>query len=606
MSFLDYLDPRRLVAALRARLAVRTLLAAPEPGASPSVATPAPAPPRPRRSARPVPVSRGGPERLLQRMARRADSIINSLSGLGGGYDKGTTARPDTSRIPLNFQELTVLYRHNGYAQRFIDIIPAEVTRKGWRIRDDSPDIDPMDAETRRLCIPERAREALTWGRLYGGGYLLIVTDEVAEPGTKSHDLLRQPLDLSRVRAVRNLVVLDPSECQPYVYEGHLTSPRFREPAIWLVSPNSGSGTQAMAGGQQVHHSRILVFPGRRLPSSIRYSNRGIDDSVLESVWDAIRNKTSVDQAAASICQELKLNVMKIEGLANMSTSDQADTFEMRMKVLARTKSLLNMVLMGEGETFESLATPMSGFDQLDANAKEALSAATGMPITLLFGEAPSGLNTDGESHRTLWGNVVAGVQHGVLRDPLTQLYTVLYAAKDGPTKGEAPASWNVEFLPLDELTETEQAALEKTHAETDAIRVSTGILPAEHIAASRYGEKGYQNALLPYDPLAEERAALEEARAALLAAELAQPPAAPPALPGPVDGPPATEPSPPVPGNLRDTPENQAAARAKAEQAVREVAPASGVNRAALTPEQLAARIAERGAPAPGTPPSP
>jgi phage-related protein (TIGR01555 family) len=495
MSIFDFLFPwRRAPAAL------------PAPAAEVE-----PAPPRPTRTPR----RRRDGDGFLTRIGRRVDSILNTLSGLGGAYDKGTTARPDTTRIPLNFNELTCLYRFNGYAQRFIDIVPADATRKGWKVIDDTAEADLMQAENERLLIVERFREVLQWARLYGGSTIFLVVDEEIPPDLAENPraVLARPINPDTLRGVLNLVVLDPSEAQPFNYEGNPRSRRFREPKTWMVSPNAHALESGMAGGQIVHHSRILYFPGRRLPNSIRLTNRGFDDSVLDSTWDAIRNKTSIDQAAANLAQELKLNVLKIEGLANLNTSDQADLFALRMKAIAQSKSLINTILVGEGEEFQTTATTFTGFDQLDANAKEALAAAVGMPITLLFGEAPSGLNTDGESGRSMWANVIAAFQQDRLREPLVYLYHLLYRASLGPSAGVEPEHWSLEFSSLDELTGKQRAEVEFIQAQADQIRVQSGILPADHIARSRYGAKGYQTDLLPYDVDAEEAAQLEEAR---------------------------------------------------------------------------------------------
>jgi hypothetical protein len=99
-------------------------------------------------------------------------------------------------------------------------------------------------------------------------------------------------------------------------------------------------------------------------------------------------------------------------------------------------------------------------------------------------------------------------------------VYEVLFAAKAGPTDGSVPGEWAVNFNPLDEPTEAEQAANRKLIGETDAIYIAAQVYTPEHVAESRFGDKGYQTELLPVtvDDTDEGFAALERARAELAA----------------------------------------------------------------------------------------
>ena len=507
------------VSVLFRRRSSRALLPGPGPAGPglPMVTSP----PEERRPAKPKATGPGPGQGFFRGLARRYDSIVNMLSGLGGEDDKGTHGRPDTGRVPLDYQELQALYAYNGYAARYIDIVVDDATRKGWTIKDSSQASDLLSEETIRLQVKQRLTEGLKWARAYGGSVILLVVDEEPPPGFTGTpaQLLLLPLDLDRVKRVLNLVVMDPSEAQPYEYEGDPRSLQFREARTWMLSPNSGGSTSLMMAGQQVHRSRVIYLPGKRLTAQQRLQNNGFDQSVLECTWDQIRNKTSVDQAGAHLAQELKINVMKIDGLAALQTGDQADLLDMRMRVAQRSKSNLNMILVGSGEEFQTQATPFTGFDQLDKNATDALCAVFGMPATRLFGQAPGGLNTDGLSQETIWTHSIAAYQEDHVLPPLTYLYRVIFRSKEGPTRGVEPKSWKVECNPLDELTTTEQANLEKTHAETDAIRVSSGVLPPEHIAKSRFTEKGYQSEILPYDQdeaMAAEVRAFAQAQAAI------------------------------------------------------------------------------------------
>ncbi len=479
---------------------------APEPlAAPPSVA--------PRPVARPAARRRAAPsfrqalqERATDALAQRFDALYNGLSGLGGANDKGSSALPDTTRQPLALPYLDALYLFSAYGRRVVDLIPNDATRKGWREVDSTEKTDVLADEKLRLHMVEKLALVWKWARHAGGAGIYIVVDETPDPNaTAKGDSLRLPLDPARVKRIRNLVLLDRNELTPMEYEGELGNERFGEPRTWSISPGT-AGTltddgRGFAGGTVVHHTRVLYFGGRELPRRLRQQNGGHDHSVLEACWDAIRGMESIDDAARNIAQELKLNIMRIPDLKGLQTGDMSTAFALRMQQIAVSKSLLNMVMLGGEETFESLSSPMVGFEHLDANAKAALACAADMPQTKLFGEAPGGLTTDNESGERNWNNHVASEQATKLRRPVEYLTLLMYAQTEGPTGGQVPDSWSIEFNPLDELSETEEAANRKTVAETDAIYVVNGILPPDHVARSRFGEEGWKADMLPYDP---------------------------------------------------------------------------------------------------------
>ena len=78
--------------------------------------------------------------RIADSMAMRLDSVANTLTGIGTAIDKGQAGRPDLTRLPLSRTELTKLYSTNGYAARFVDIVPDDATRKGWTVTSDDED----------------------------------------------------------------------------------------------------------------------------------------------------------------------------------------------------------------------------------------------------------------------------------------------------------------------------------------------------------------------------------------------------------------------------------------------------------------------------------
>lgn len=477
------------------------------------------------------PTRRTDADVLIPSMVTRLDSIVNALSALGGANDSGQTGRPNVERVRLGLEELTALWRDNAYGNHAVRVLPEEATRRAWRVVDSTSAVGLMDDEDERLNVVGRVCEAATWGELYGRAVILIVCDEETPPGMSPAAVLMTPLRPENVRRVLALQVFDAVEAQPYgMPDDDITSPNFRNPRMWALSPVGGGAMR------QVHWSRLLVFGGNPLPPHLKGANGHNDDSALQLAWDPIRDKTSIDQAGAHTAQTLSQDVLTVNDAKDVTTGPDSAAFQTRMVLLAKAKSLLNMVLLAGGETYQTTGRPMTGYDQLNAAAKEGMAHAIGEPLTRLFGEAPGGLNTDGENQRGIWAQRVSGYQNRKLRPNLRRLYQLLFRASEGPTGGVEPARWRIEFLPLDELTAQGLANLRKTHAETDAILVQSQVLPAEHIARSRYSKAGYSDDLLPYDPSAPDPGdvALLAAAQQQLAAQEAAPtaPAPPPAAP--------------------------------------------------------------------------
>lgn len=433
--------------------------------------------------------------------------MVNSLTGLGGINDKGAVARPNTQRVPLDDVELASLYIQGGIAQKVIRIIPEEMTRKGWKIADDTTDPELMREEDRRLMTRMRVQEAATWGRLFGTSLILMVTDDEipAEFAGKETRWLREPLDLARVKSLQALQVFDGCEVSPVAYEDDPRKIGYREPSLWALTPVATGG--GIIPGTVVHASRVLVFRGVRRPPSLRLGGlagslsttgtQALDDSVLQHMWDAVRNLEQVSAAGAVLAQEIRENVLRVGGLEALVTSDQKAAVETRIKLMAKMKSLLGIVFLGKDDEFTSRVNNPSGFNQLSGEAQAMLSAVSDIPQTILFGHTPAGLSTDNESGRQSFDRKIANEQ-AKIQPELERLYSVIFAAQEGPTSGQVPDSWKLEFLPLDELTQAEEATIRKTTADTDAIYLDRGVLSPERVESSRFGPDGYQFEIQP------------------------------------------------------------------------------------------------------------
>jgi phage-related protein (TIGR01555 family) len=104
------------------------------------------------------------------------------------------------------------------------------------------------------------------------------------------------------------------------------------------------------------------------------------------------------------------------------------------------------------------------------------VAAAAEMPVTILFGRSPAGLNATGESDIRAWYDTVVDAQTDQLKPALERLLKLIFAAKDSPTSGAIPERWTIEFNPLWQPTEKEQAETLKLKADTHVALVTAGI----------------------------------------------------------------------------------------------------------------------------------
>lgn len=426
---------------------------------------------------------------LAHATSMRLDSIVNDLTGAGGANDKGTRSRPDINwkATRLTVAECRAIYRTSGYGRRYVDRLAGAMLAQGWKVTDGTQRIDVLRDEHRRLHTKTNLRRALEDAFVDGRSLLVLVTDE--DPSEWSRPL-------SEGAEIRRLWALDTDEFEVLAVDDDPLSETFRRARAWSLHPSSSS---LYALGAEVHASRCLYFGGRLVGDREWMLNGYTDDSLFQAPWDALRQLESVDSAHASLAHEMVTKVIKMGALASVDGGNDALMVALKNRIRGALMALgqLGVVLLAPDEEYQQITPQLSGVEHLRAASKEAWSAATGMPQTVAFGDAPSGLNTDGEAGKQQWHAVVTDMQESHLRAPLERLTGVLFA--QGGV--DEPPDWHLEWQALGTMTALETATLRKTVAEADVALVREGVLDPEEIRASRYGEQGWSADLLPVDP---------------------------------------------------------------------------------------------------------
>lgn len=416
-------------------------------------------------------------------------AVQNFMSGLGGVRDSGAMARPNTVRDYLDIHELIALLRGTSY-RRIVQMHPNWATTKGWELSDDTDDEKPLFKEMKRLDVVQSFRRADTWGRALGESRIWLITDDPAPQ--------EEPLDPSKVTKLHRLEILDRREFTPTTYNTDASVDEIGKPEVYHVHPRrTGVSNRVL----QVHSSRLLRFYGDDLPPSeigfnfTGYSTWGAD-AIGQTLWDGIRNLAQTGSGGARLAQELSIAVFKLGSSSSKSAGDQRNDFIGKMRAMNMMKSIAHAIFLKVGEDYARVAANPAGFKDLSDHARMELGLLTGIPLTLLIGLAPSGMNTDGESWQKMWSTSVSSHQEERYRDPLETIIEILYYIEHGAP----PDMWDLTFRPLGKLTDLELADIRLKHTQADSLAILDGVLTPED-ARERYTQPGgFQIELQPLE----------------------------------------------------------------------------------------------------------
>lgn len=403
------------------------------------------------------------------------DGLENVVAGLGTDRDKRSYSVWADPRI-LTRQELENMYRGSWLAKKIVNAVADDMTREWLHVTFDGEELGTtIDQAEKRFALKRKTNEALKWSRLYGGAVIII--------GTRDRNLAK-PLDVKNVRKgdLRYLHVVDRWRLSPAgSLNRDLESPNFGMPDSYVLAEST----------VQVHHTRVLRFNGEKLPYFAWLRNAMWDDSVLQHVMDSLMNCDTTTQAIATMMFESNVDVVKSEGLADvLARKDGEAVLTKRFQVAALLKSFNRMLLLDGTESYEKKQNSFANLDKVIQQFMIDVSGAADIPMTRLFGTSATGMNATGDNDVRNYYDMVSAKQEAELRPQLEYLYEVLVRSE----LGHMPEDFRFDFNPLWQLSETEQATVEKTRAERDQVYLNAGVV-TEALVARELKERGtYRN----------------------------------------------------------------------------------------------------------------
>ncbi|OAI84882.1 DUF1073 domain-containing protein [Pseudomonas putida] len=383
-----------------------------------------------------------------------SDKLVNLVANLGTERDKasGSVYAP----VVMSDIELSNAYRGAWLPRKIVDIPPLDATRRwrGWQATKEQ--IEKIEAEEKRLDVRGKVKQALTRARLFGGAALFI--------GTGERDT-SQPLNPERIQdgGIKYLTVMNRRQLSPTELEQDPQSPLFGKPKAYRLA---GSAVE-------IHPSRLVIFIGAEHPDpELAVGNEfGWGDSVLQAVFEAIKQSDGTMANTASLVFEAKVDVIKIPDFMQQLQDPgfQKRVLE-RIRLAAMAKGINGALLLDKEEEYETKTASFGGLPDIIDRFLQAVSGAADIPATRLLGQAPSGMNATGDSDLRNYYDRIQAIQELEMCPAMQLLDECLLRS----ALGSRPAEIHYIWKPLWQPTATEQSEINKRTADTVKVLADT------------------------------------------------------------------------------------------------------------------------------------
>lgn len=392
---------------------------------------------------------------------------MNMLNRYGTSRDNAQawTYTPEDSVDDVQLMEM---YEGNGLFAKIIDRPAEEAIKHGLDLQLEEELQKQIEKKLDKLDWEDKAAEALSWCRLFGGAVIVMLVDDGRG--------LDEPLDLESVRRIEELLVFDRSIVQPdyismygYGMPGEPGQGGYGKPRWYQVN--------SIQGAFRVHASRCLVFRNGRLPertTKTLYQFWGMPE--YSRIRNELRQVITGHGYSVKMLEKAVQAIMKMKNLAPMlATVNGEEKVMRRLEMIDLTRSILSSLAIdadGEDYTFQNMQ--LAGVKDILDGTCNMLSAVTDIPQTILFGRSPAGENSTGDSDMENYYNMVERMQKRNLKKNLRALMDVILREFRCEGKISDLPDYEVEFSSLWSVSATEQADVDSKNAATELTRAQT------------------------------------------------------------------------------------------------------------------------------------
>lgn len=386
----------------------------------------------------------------------QTEKVTNSLAELAlqlNRPDLAPLSQPGTMMISNRYSFvsnnrllLAEMYAEHGIVQTFVDLPVDDALRGGVDIRTgqlSTEDVEELQKLADKTYALETFAQAKKWARLFGGGAVLIITDQ--DPTTPLQALKKG--DRVAFKAVDMWELYSDGVSYKADAQNNL---QFADNMGMLEQTEYFSYY-----GVKVHRSRLVILKGQEAPSLLRNRMRGWGVSVCEAIVRSINEYLKAKNLSYEVLDEFKVDVYKIKNLiTSLSSASGTNLVARRIETSNMMKNYNNSIVMDAEDDYQNKQLSFSGLSEMLGEIRLTLAADLRMPITKLFGvSSTGGAFATSENDLENYNAMVEGTIRAKIKRDYEKMLEVLCQS----LFGFVPDDLDISFFPLKIMSEAEQ-----------------------------------------------------------------------------------------------------------------------------------------------------
>lgn len=288
--------------------------------------------------------------------------------------------------------------------------------------------------------VYETIKYAIKWGRLYGGGGIVINTAQNPETELNIEKINQDtPLEfyhadmweLSGIKEGNPIgdVKVDWSLNVPFNYYGH-----------------------------GLNKSRVLLYKGKEAPSMIRWRLRGWGTSEIERFVRSINQFIKNNNVIYELLDEAKMDVYQVTGFNDtLQDMDGTNAITERFRLATLLKNYTNAIAIDTEDSYQQKQVSFSGLAEIANQFRLNVAADLRMPLTKIFGMSSAGFNS-GDDDIENYNSMIESEIRSKVKNIIVQVLKVVARKVLGKT-----CDFDIEFAPLRNIAPIDQQKIKSS-----------------------------------------------------------------------------------------------------------------------------------------------